>query len=109
MPLYLLSSESLSQYLYDVLSDIQVKVGMHEIIIVELRIVGFEELRIIGDYRTVEMVVAAALVKIVTHAGVEYEIRSLVEKILDMSVSELCGVAYRIRGYGMLSEVVHIS
>ena len=89
--------------------DIEVHVGVDEVVLVEARIIGKEKLRIIGDYRTVEVVVAAALVDVVAHAGVEDEVHALVEQVLDMSVGELCRVAYRIRGDSVLTEIVHIT
>ena len=105
----IVSAESLSHDLYDVLPDIQVKIRVYEVITVEPRVVCDEELGIVGNNRAVEVVVAFALVYIVAHAGVEYEIHALVEEILDMSVSELCGIADRIRRNGVLSEIVHIT
>ena len=71
------AAESLSQNLYDVFPDVKVEIGMNEIILVESRVVCHEQLGIIGNYGTVEVVVAAALVQIVAHAGVEYEVHAL--------------------------------
>ena len=79
---------------------------MDEVLVVEPRVIGKKKLGIVCYYRTVEVVIASALVYIVTHAGVEYEIHLLVEKILYMAVSQLCRVADRIRRNGVLSLVV---
>ena len=101
--------QHLTNHLYNVLSDVEVKVRVNEVIIVEPRIVSQKKLRIIGYYRTVEVVVASAFVQIIAHTRIEYEVNALIEKIFDMSVSELCRIAYRIRRDSVLTEIIHIT
>ena len=98
-----------THYSYNVLFDIEVEIRVNEVLVIESCIVSEEKLRIISDYRAVEVVIASALVDIVAHAGVENEVYALIEKILDMSVRELCRVAYCIRRDSVLTEIIHTS
>ena len=81
---------------------------MHEIVIVKTWIIGKEKLRIIRNNRTVEVIIAFALINIIAHAGIENEVNALVKKIFNMPVSQLCRIAYRIGRNCMLSQIVHI-
>ena len=55
------------------------------------------------------MVIRLTLVDIVAHAGVEDKVYALIEQVEYMSVRELSGVAYGVRGYGLLTAVVCIA
>ena len=107
--LYVVPAESLCHDLDNVLPDVEVELGVQEVLVRETVIVCEQKLGIVGNYRTIEVIVAVALVYIVAHAGIENEVYALIEQILDMSVSKLCRIAYGIRGNGVLSEIVHIA
>ena len=55
-----------------------------------------DNLGVICNDRTVVVVVAFALVDVIGHAGIENRLYSVVDKLTDMTVYELCGVAYGI-------------
>ena len=101
--------QHIANYLYDVLSDVEIEVRVNEVLIIKARIVCEEKLRIIRYHRTIEVIVAVAFVKVIAHTRIEYEVNALVEEVLDMTVSELCRIANRIRRDSVLSEVVHIT
>ena len=82
---------------------------MDEVLLAEAGVVPEQELGVVRDNGAVEVVIRVALVDVVAHAGVEDEVDALVEEVLDVSVGELRGVAHRIGGYRMLSEVVHLA
>ena len=96
-------------YLYNVLSDVEVHIRMNEIFIVEARIISEQKLGIVCNDRAVEVVIAFSLVEVIAHAGIENEVCTFVEQILDVTVCKLCGVANSIRRDSMLTEVVHIT
>ena len=53
---------------------------MEEVIVIKLADIGFQQLGILCHNRTVIVVIAAALVNIITLTGVKYEISALFKK-----------------------------
>ena len=69
-------------------------------------VVGKQQFRIVGNDRTVEVIVRVALIQVVAHTGIEDEIHLLIQQTLNVSVHQLCRVANRIRWNGALSLLV---
>ena len=88
---------------------VEIHIRRDEIALCELHIVCAQELGVIRDDRAVEVVVIFALVNIIAHARPEDEINTLFKQILNMPVCQLCRIADRIRGDGVLSLVIHIA
>ena len=101
--------QRLAHYLGKMLFKIYVNVRMHEIVVVKLVNVGFKQFGIVRHNGTVIVIVALTLVDIVAFAGVENEIRAPLQKAEDVSVGKLRGIAYRVRGNGVLTLIVDVT
>ena len=77
------------------LRQIQIRIKITHLL--ELFDVGSQQLGVVGDHRTVEMVVTFTLIKIVAHAGVKDGGDPFVQQIFDMSVHQLCRIAGGVR------------
>ena len=93
----------------NVLPAVDVHIRVAEIFSVQSRIVCRQKFGIIRYDRAVEVVIAVSLVDIVAHTRIENEINALIEKVFNMAVSKLGRIAHGIRGYRMLSKIVHIT
>ena len=67
------------------------------------------DLGVICDDGAVIVVVALALIYIIGHAGVEYRLYPVVDKLADVTVYELCGVADGIGGYRRLPAQIRVA
>ena len=70
--------------------------------------IGVQYLGIIGHHRAVIVVIALVLIEIIAHAGVKNGVRLSLQQGLDVAMDQLCRVAYRIGGNGMLAPEIQL-
>ena len=82
--------------LLEIVGAMEPKVGVEEPSVLELGQVGGDQVGVVGHHRTVVVVVADALVKVIAHAGVEDGIHTLLQQAQHMTVYQLSRIAHRV-------------
>ena len=101
--------QRLGELFVKVLAALEIEVVVDQPGLGQLGAVALEHLGVVGDDRTVIVVVAEMLVEVVAHAGVEHGVDALLAQPLDMAVAQLGGEAGRIAGDGGLPALVQLA